>query len=292
MQLMLIRLWLWVLGLLSPRALGRTVFRLFTTPLARAPLRDRDSPLMEQATKVVLCSGGDKIHVYQWAAQSDDEAPAPARVLILHGFQSAASRMSTLVARTLEAGFEVITFDAPAHGESTGKRLMPAQYVAAVHAVAQHFGGVDALVGHSFGGLVAAVSVSGSSVTGIADLPACPLVLLASPNAASVPLQGANELLRVPTRLQPRVFEAFTEAMGYTPQEVSLAMMMREYDSPVLIVHDTRDEVVPATEAQAYAAVLSDVDLYLTTGLGHHRLTRNPHVADYVSEFLTRELSV
>jgi alpha-beta hydrolase superfamily lysophospholipase len=53
----------------------------------------------------------------------------------------------------VKKGYEVIAFDAPAHGDSSGKTANAFQYRDAIKAVYEKFGPMHSFIAHSFGGL-------------------------------------------------------------------------------------------------------------------------------------------
>ncbi len=53
----------------------------------------------------------------------------------------------------VKIGYEVLAFDAQAHGSSGGKRITLPEYVETIHQVHKSFGPIDAYLAHSFGGL-------------------------------------------------------------------------------------------------------------------------------------------
>jgi len=55
----------------------------------------------------------------------------------------------------------------------------------------------------------------------------------------------------------------------------------------LLVVHDTSDQFIPWGEGAAVAEAWPDAELYSTTGLGHHRVLRDPEVVRRVIGHIT-----
>ena len=55
---------------------------------------------------------------------------------------------------------------------------------------------------------------------------------------------------------------------------------------PLLVVHDHRDGVIPFSQGRAIAAAWQGAELLSTTGLGHHRILRDPQVVRSAVDFL------
>ena len=55
---------------------------------------------------------------------------------------------------------------------------------------------------------------------------------------------------------------------------------------PTLIIHDRDDMSTSVTDGAAIAAAWRGARLHVTTGLGHHRLLRDPDVVTEVVDFV------
>src|SRR5438132_11640116 len=70
----------------------------------------------------------------------------------MHGWGSRGGRLAGFVEPLLEAGYRVVTHDAPGHGSSYGRLSSLPQFAAAMLAVAQRFGPAAGVIAHSMGG--------------------------------------------------------------------------------------------------------------------------------------------
>jgi alpha-beta hydrolase superfamily lysophospholipase len=89
-------------------------------------------------------AAGDSISTWEWG-----DGP---RVLLVHGWGSRGARLTTFLAPLLDAGFSVVTFDAPGHGASAGRLSSAPQFVRTIEAVAADYGPFQAAIAHSMGG--------------------------------------------------------------------------------------------------------------------------------------------
>jgi alpha-beta hydrolase superfamily lysophospholipase len=60
----------------------------------------------------------------------------------------------------LKKGYEVLAFDAPAHGRSSGKRVNAIIFRDFIKFVCQHYGPVQSFIAHSFGGLAVCMALA------------------------------------------------------------------------------------------------------------------------------------
>src|SRR5689334_378119 len=129
----------------------RLAERLFTSPRRfRRPDRER----------AVLASGREftidvALHSPRWRGQRQRVTAwrwgyGPA-VLLVHGWEGRGAQLGSFVEPLVRAGLSVVAFDAPAHGDSAGRRLYLTEMADCVVDVARAVGPLHAIIAHSFG---------------------------------------------------------------------------------------------------------------------------------------------
>ena len=88
----------------------------FLTPRT-SPAKPRDQELLQQGTALSLACG--------LAATAWGKGPT---VLLAHGWESRGTHWGAFVPPLVEAGFRAVAVDAPAHGDSPGRRANVLQY--------------------------------------------------------------------------------------------------------------------------------------------------------------------
>jgi pimeloyl-ACP methyl ester carboxylesterase len=275
----------------APRLTGRAAFALFsrTPPRGRASEKERAAlalagPVMAEARRHRLKSAAGMIAAYDFATGHKRQG-APT-VLVLHGWGSRAAHMAAVIAHLDKAGFRVIALDLPGHGESGGNSLNMATAVAAVAEAANWFGPFRAIVGHSFGGAVAANAIVGS-VRGTAPVKAERLAMISSPSSMPSLFKDFGRFLNLGTRTQTALAGRVERLAGRPLEEFVVANQLVGASLPVLVMHAPDDKEIPAREAVALAGAGPHVRLEWTPGLGHRRILADHAVASRVVEFLT-----
>ncbi len=97
--------------------------------------------------------GGETVQGYRW------NKGGKKRALIAHGFNSCVSGFGHYVQPLIEKGYEVLAFDAPAHGRSTGKQINAVLYKEMIIFINQKYGPIQSFMGHSFGGLAVSLAL-------------------------------------------------------------------------------------------------------------------------------------
>src|ERR1043165_6220570 len=125
---------------LSPKKAAQQAFELFVTPQSR--VKDPLPVLFQQAEDVSFLFNGLKMQGYRW------QHPSQKKVLILHGYESSVIYFEKYVQPLIEKGYEVLAFDAPAHGRSEGKQTNALDYKNFILHIVNEYGPVTSFVSH------------------------------------------------------------------------------------------------------------------------------------------------
>src|SRR5512139_148922 len=104
-----------MLAVISPARAAEKAFELFSTPQYRSKSRFPD--IFARGEKIQFLQNNKKVRGFRWNRGSDK------RLLILHGYESSCRKFDHHISRGIKQGYEVLAFDAPAHGISEGKKI-------------------------------------------------------------------------------------------------------------------------------------------------------------------------
>ncbi|MBP1132047.1 pimeloyl-ACP methyl ester carboxylesterase [Serratia sp. PL17] len=244
----------------------------FFTP-RRVPTRESDKQTMGMASSItyITLSNDKQAVVYHWGQQGP-------KVLLAHGWESRASHFSRLIQILVERGFQVIGFDAPAHGDAEGNQSSIVEFIEIIQRLEQQEGGFDAMVAHSFGGLSAINAVK-------AGLRTKALVIVGAPTHFSGLVTKYASILNLPARQQQRLRGYIERYFGIGDavwQRFSAYEGLRQIEQPALIIHDSADDIVLEVEAECLAQAWPAACLVKTQGLGHNPLRRPGEGIDLV----------
>lgn len=258
------------LTLVSPSLSSRWAYSMFTTPRRHAR-PEREQRRLQDAEAFTFESDGLSLAAWRWG-----EGP---QVLLLHGWEGRGSQLGAFVEPLLAAGFGVLTFDGPAHGDSPGRQVTPGHLARAVRDLAEHVGGLHAVVAHSMGGLATSFALrEGLEVD---------RVVFVSPGSHPSDATGAlGRVLDLPPSVLRRVRESVAAAHGRTWDEVAAEDPFAAHRPPLFIAHDIGDKDVPMRVAEHITDVWGEAELYRTAGLGHRRILRDAEVVRRAVEFL------
>jgi len=252
--------------------------RLFTSP-RRHPRPHRE--------RVVLASGHRfsvpvALRSPRWAGATTEVAAwrwgLGPTVLLVHGWEGRGSQLGALVEPLVTAGLSVVTFDAPAHGDSAGSRLYLTDHADAIIDVAAALGPLHAIVAHSFGAAATLLAHTRGDVDAARNVMISPNVLIPDSLDRFARFVGLDDAER--TLLEHQI----VTASGVAIDTLTVERLAAHRDASLLAIHDRDDKEVPHHHAERLTAAWPNARLLTTAGLGHRRILRDRAVIREVVE--------
>ena len=281
-----IQSYLKALALISPKLAGRRAYKIFSTPRTRRSIPPWAESVMANADTVELSVEGKAVRAYRWANEGRP------RILLAHGWESRAARLAAWVEPLLDAGFEVVAYDAPAHGESEGKQTNPKEMVLTMAELARRVGPIDGCVGHSLGGFSVLMAASALEKPGFEDVEPDlfrfqRIVAVAGAETGVDAMTMFCHALGLGARFVPLVVGAAGEEAGASISSFDIHRTFPEHPIPTLWMHDLEDADVSFESAQRVAETCPHVTLEQVEGLGHQKIVRDPDIVRRGVEFLS-----
>lgn len=259
-------------GTIAPWPTWKFAAKIFFSPRSRK-VREFEMTVLETGKTEKIFLDGKDVVLTSWG--SGDK-----KVLLLHGWGGNRAQMTPFVEELLAQGLFVIAVDGPAHGESTGNQTNMAKIIEAVELVNEKFGGINYVVGHSFGGAALVVALD-------RGLDIEKIVTISMPTHANKIMKPFQTLLNVPDKVIRRIDQRIAKLMGQTFEEISAVNLAQKQTIPFLIIQDSQDSIITISDAIELNANWTGSELYLTNGFGHRQILRENSVHHKVAEFLT-----
>lgn len=272
---------------LSPECAGKIAWRMFCTPQnSRQPRSAREQKLADNAEQFYLETEKIKLAYYRWKPISGHQNPlGNKRVLLIHGWNCHALSFVALTQSLLEQGFEVVAFDGPAHGASSGERTNLIEFARSAQAVIEAIGGVHTLIGHSLGAMTLAYMMSGHSLFP-QDGNLQRLVMIGTPESLSDLVDNFVRAMKIPAPILAGMNIEFKRLFGRSIQWYSTSDFVHKINIPILLIHDFEDQETPLIGAKKIAAAAPNAKLIVTENLGHHLIMRSPKVIKEILAFV------
>jgi pimeloyl-ACP methyl ester carboxylesterase len=262
------------LSAVSPALAGRVGLWLFSTPLktgrltpAEKRLAARADAKLQSAEDISFNLKGEIIAAYRFGEKGREGSK---RIILVHGWMSGARFMLAIADALASLGHEVIVFDLPAHGRSSGKstNLVGCSWV--LNTLLDHVGGADIIAAHSFGGAVTAYTLSRLRPKGLgAD---GKIILLASPNQLSSVTASFSRAMGLSKAAQKQYEERLCRGIGEGLDEMDGNKMYAQIGYPLHILHCANDAEVSIDQSRRYLELGDMAKLTELKGLGHRRI--------------------
>ena len=257
----------------STSAAAKFAFKLFTTP-PKFNTPERELMMRKSAKNIpVKVPGLDReVMVYEYGFSKT-------KVLLTHGWSGRGTQLYEIADKLLENGMMVIAYDAPAHGQSEGKRTNIRENIQAAKHIVDQYGPFDIAIGHSFGGI--------TLLNLEAEQPSFKKII-------TIGIEGSmhkiiNDFIKK-IQLKPKVATGIKKLIlknyNKTIETVSGNEAARTINIPVLVLHDTKDTDVDVSSAFKLRQNLNNGSLVITNGLGHRKILRDQKVIHRIIEFI------
>jgi pimeloyl-ACP methyl ester carboxylesterase len=242
--------------------------------VTKRPFSDRDLQNLASAKNSTFNFGEAEIALSQWG---DPQAPL---VFLIHGWGGHRAQLASFVPPLLNAGYRVLSFDAPAHGDSPGSQTDGFEIAQVILALVEKIGNPYAVIAHSLGTMATNVALQSK-------------------------LQPERIVLTGPIRRMSDVLDTFIrmhdlndDSADVITQDVidrfgddvwditSLDKQLPKLDVPALIIHDRQDDVIPYLSGAAIARAWKSARLFTTKGLGHRLILQSEEVINEVVSFI------
>lgn len=247
--------WLNFIAFFSPRTAAKIGFDIFCT-IRKGRVKPEQVSFLDAAKHSVELIGEQQIQTYTWKGTKET-------VLLLHGWESNTYRWRNLIAKLKEHNFNIIAFDAPAHGHSTGKMLHVPLYAASTRYILDKFN-PDYVVAHSMGGMTILFDHFLNPKDHVKKI-----VTIGSPCDFESFMHHYQAILKFNDKVWKAMDQRLKRVFGFHINEFKSSLFVANNKVPGLLFHDIEDKQVLHTESIKVHESWNNSRLVLTTGLGH-----------------------
>jgi len=264
-----------LLQAISPKLVTWFAAKLFTTPLKhKIPKREWEMDSQSKKERLYIPSIRKKIQVYRYGMGAK-------KVLLVHGWSGRGTQLVKIANMLVEMGYEVISFDAPAHGKSSGHSTLMPEFIASIMELEKSMGPFVYVVGHSLGGMSLLTSLR-------RGLQVKKAVIIGSGDVIQDIIDAFIARLTLKPNIGVLLKEHFEKQHQEEMESYSSHVAAQYVTVPTLVVHDATDNEVPVKAAYNIHEHLRNSELFITEGLGHRKILGDEKVLDKIKEFLVR----
>ena len=231
-------------------------YQLFSNPRKGRLNKENLPKTLQSATLETLQYNDENFQTYIW--KGNDEV-----ILLVHGWESNASRWKKLLHHLKPLGKTIIAIDGPAHGLSDGKEFNAPHYAEFISVLAQKHK-PKIIIGHSIGGAAIAFYLNKYKSPAIEKV-----ILLGAPSDFKIISDNFIKLLSLNDKIRTQLEHYYLERFNINLTDFSGHQFAKNFNHKALISHDSSDDVVLIAEGRKYASTWKDAKYIETTGLGH-----------------------
>lgn len=262
-----------------PSLAYRLFVQIFFTPFNfEAPVKEKKAETF--GSRFTFTVANKKIQGYRWGTEGRI-------ILLIHGWAGRATQFRRFIKPLLTAGYQVVGFDGPAHGNSQGISTNLLEFEECLKNIYQLIGKPEAIIAHSFGGPVSLVSA-------MHGLPVKTVITIASPNIADDIVNSYAKVIGGSEKSVAYFKEEVIRRTGKPFYEFSSLYAIQQIKKPInlMLVYDENDREISLEHPKALLDVFPSAKYIQTSGLGHNRILRDDQVISQIVTFINQYASV
>ena len=271
----LIKLYLNILSLFAPKYGAKIAVKMFSKVRLKN-IKEKEKMFYKKAKHFKVNRKGEDIFCYELGN------PNGKLIFLVHGWESNVGCLSNF-AFALEKDYRIIGFNIPAHADSEEKYTNMYEGKEAFKLVLNYINPTKSfsVISHSFGSAMTGYALS--EVTYKADK----LVFLTSMNELEQVFFDFQKMIGFNDKIYKHLKQIADDILGENLSNIKVADKLKnaKYDE-LLIIHDTKDKMIPYSNAVEIHENVLNSKLITHTKIGHYRMLWNNQVLEETLSFL------
>lgn len=261
-----------LLSYIAPNKAFAIAYNFFSEPRKGKIKVDKIPKTLQKAYQQSYSLKEHQIQTYTWKGTEEV-------ILLIHGWESNASRWKKLLPFLKKTGKTIIAIDAPAHGLSSGKEFNVPLYAEFINQIVMKFN-PQIVIGHSIGGN--AVAYFQSNYEHNFEK----IILLGAPSDFKVILENYFKILSLNSKIQRQFLVYIKSRFNIVIEDFSAANFLKKSTIPGIIAHDVDDIVVRIEEGKKIANSWKTATFIETKALGHslHDAILYQTISDFIEK--------
>jgi pimeloyl-ACP methyl ester carboxylesterase len=238
----------------------------------------RELEYLARARCFTLPTSAGELAAWEWGE------PGRPLVGLLHGWEGHGAQLGAFAGPLVAAGFRVLAFDAPGHGDSPGDECSAPLIGRLLVEMQPTTGPFVAFVAHSMGCAAAAMA----AIRGVQPRA---LVFLAPPVSQLDRVERVCQRMAIGGEVAVHFRAAVVRKTGMSFEEADMFHVATQAPYPLLALHDPADDSTDFAATEQFVQKWRGARLVACPGRGHHRLLSTPDVVRQGVLFLAEQLS-
>jgi len=247
-------------------AAKKKAYQLFSQPRKGKFQKEKLPKTLQNATYETFEFQTEKFQTYIWNGTRGAAERSEANeeiILLVHGWESNASRWKKLLDHLKPLGKTIIAIDGPAHGLSEGKEFNAPKYAEYINVLTQKYQ-PQTVIAHSVGGAAVSYYLNKYKNPKIEKV-----VLLGAPSDFKILSDNFINLLSLNNKIKTELENFYFQKFNIQIDDFAGHKFAKNFTQKAFIAHDTFDKVVHIDEGRKYAKEWKNAIFIETNGLGH-----------------------
>ena len=245
-----------LLSFVFPKKASQLAYAIFSEPRTGKLSKNNLPKILQETQTETFQHNEHHFQTYTW--KGNDTV-----ILLIHGWESNASRWENILPYLKKSGSTIIAIDGPAHGLSSGKEFNVPKYAEFIDIAVRKFL-PRYLIGHSIGGNACLYYQSVYQNAAIQKM-----VILGAPSDFRIILNNYVALLSLNSKISKTLEDHYLKHFKLKLEQFSGQLFASKLDIKGLIAHDVDDTVVLFEEGKKIASSWKNSRFIETAGLGH-----------------------
>ena len=247
--------------------------KLFVTPINfKTPKREIAMDESSQKRFLFIPEINKNIHILSYGFSDK-------KVLLAHGWSGRRTQLFMIANKLLEKGFMVVSFDAPAHGKSSGRTTNMIEYIKTITAINKEFGPFESAIGHSFGGMAIVNTNANKEMFKT-------IVTIGAGDKIEDIISNFIRDLGLKRIISKKLIQYLQKKWQINISNFALQKIVKKNKTPTLVVHDEKDNDVDVSCAYNIKENLINGSILISNGLGHTRILRDQNIINKTINFI------
>ena len=247
--------------------------KLFVTPINfKTPKREIAMDESSQKRFLFIPEINKNIHILSYGFSDK-------KVLLAHGWSGRRTQLFMIANKLLEKGFMVVSFDAPAHGKSSGRTTNMIEYIKTITAINKEFGPFESAIGHSFGGMAIVNTNANKEMFKT-------IVTIGAGDKIEDIISNFIRDLGLKRIISKKLIQYLQKKWQINISNFALHKIVKKNKTPTLVVHDEKDNDVDVSCAYNIKENLINGSILISNGLGHTRILRDQNIINKTINFI------
>jgi pimeloyl-ACP methyl ester carboxylesterase len=244
------------LSYVFPKKASQLAYAFFSEPREGRLSKTNLPEILQEAQSETFQMEAHSFQTYTWKGNDTT-------ILLVHGWESNASRWENILPYLKKSGSTIIAIDGPAHGLSSGKEFSIPKYAEFIHIAVEKFK-PQYLIGHSIGGKTCLYYQSVYQNDLLKKM-----VILGAPSDFKIILHNYITLLSLNSKIAKALEDHYLNNFKLSLEQFSGKIFASKLKIKGLIAHDVDDTVVLFEEGKKIATAWKNAVFIETKGLGH-----------------------